>query len=102
MTCKAEELGYTKQGKLGKRQLWTNPKDPTQPYTDEGITLKQHTKGFLENITKSKSRWNIIDPPFDEDYSIKCINCERSVYCGKCCDNHMTQAMLDKGDGNVN
>ena len=32
----------------------------------------------------------------DEDYYFRCLNCGRTVLVGKCCDNFLSQAILDK------
>jgi hypothetical protein len=99
MTCKAEELGYTKAYKLGNRQMWVDAEG--NEFTDEGITLKQHMINFMDDQRNMKLLWKMTEDlsNIDEDYSIKCINCGRIVYCGKCCDNHMSQEMLDKENG---
>ena len=80
--------------------MWVDPEG--NGFVDEGITLKQHMKNFMENNSNLRKLWqglhkNTID--FDKDYNVKCLNCGRMVYCGKCCDTHMSQAMLDKENG---
>ena len=33
---------------------------------------------------------------YEDNYYIECLNCGRCVIVGKCCDNRLTQNMIDK------
>ncbi len=58
-------------------------------------------KKLFENTTPSKM-FGLNFPEwenFNEDYNLKCLNCDRVVYVGKCCYNHLTQQMVDDRKG---
>ena len=33
---------------------------------------------------------------YEDNYHVECLNCGRCMIVGKCCDNRMTQSMIDK------
>ena len=61
-------------------------------------------KTFIDNQYKS-GKLPIFKPVLDkqcrsyeDNYYVECLNCGRCVIAGKCCDNHITQSMIDKGE----
>ena len=35
---------------------------------------------------------------YEDNYYVECLNCGRCVIVGKCCDNRITQSMIDRGE----
>lgn len=62
----------------------------------------ERMKNFIDNRYKSgklpmfKVTADEQGRSYEDNYYVQCLNCGRCVLVGKCCDNRVTQSMIDK------